>query len=112
MNEPVTHNAEVAPEYHDMRYVKTFEEPFDFALFAEILADLANKAVSLQLGALREGAKALNLALSTGALREEELLRETLTELSILTGFASRPASVWRPVTAWAVVEAAQEGAG
>jgi hypothetical protein len=39
------------------------------------------------------------------------LLRETLTELSILTGFASRPASAWRPITAWAVVEAAQEGA-
>jgi hypothetical protein len=39
------------------------------------------------------------------------LLRETLTELSIITGFASRPASAWRPITTWTVVEAAQEGA-
>jgi hypothetical protein len=41
------------------------------------------------------------------------LLRETLVELSVLTGFASRPAA-WRPVTAWAaaaVVEAAAQEA-
>ena len=73
MNKTVPHNAEVAPEYHDQRYAETSEETIDFALFAEILADLANKAVSLQLGALREGAKALNLALGTGGLGEEEL---------------------------------------
>jgi hypothetical protein len=73
MNETVPHNAEVAPEYHDKCYAKTFEEPFDIALFAETLSDLATTMVSLQLEALREGAKALNLALDTGGLGEEEL---------------------------------------
>jgi hypothetical protein len=39
------------------------------------------------------------------------LPRETLVELSIITGFASRPARAWRPVAAWAaaVVEAASD---
>jgi hypothetical protein len=60
MNEPVPHKAEVALEY-------------DFALFAEILGDLANTVASLQLEALREGAKALYLPLGPGALHEEEL---------------------------------------
>jgi hypothetical protein len=73
MNEAVPHNVEVAPEYHDMRYAETFKETFDFALFAETLSDLANTMVSLHREALREGAKALNLALGTGGLGEEEL---------------------------------------
>ena len=75
MNEPVPHKTEVALEIHDKRDTETFEEIFDFALFAalfaEILSDLANTAVSLHREALREGAKALYLALGPGAPREE-----------------------------------------
>jgi hypothetical protein len=71
MNEPVRHKAEVALEFHDKRDAETFEETFDFALFAQILDDLANTAVSLHREALRAGAKALNLPLGPGALREE-----------------------------------------
>ena len=73
MNKTVPRNAEVAPEYHDQRYAETSEETIDFALFAETLSDLANTMVSLHREAFREGAKALNLALDTGGLGEEEL---------------------------------------
>jgi hypothetical protein len=66
---------------------------------------------------LIEGLNAKSVALRFGDSSQRgvdwyaRLSREVLVELSILTGFASRPASVWRPVTAWAVVEV-QEGMG
>jgi hypothetical protein len=74
------------------------------------------------LRAVIEGLGPKKIALRFGAATQRgcdwyaRLLRETVAELSILTGVASRPASAWRPLTAWAgsaVVQAAtQEGAG
>jgi hypothetical protein len=83
MTKPIPDKAEVAVEYPDKLYIGTFERTarfdgktvrmhFHYALFAEILQDLAKTVASLPAAdlvhreALRDAVKSLYLALEGG----------------------------------------------